>query len=157
MPTMSHQLIAMFLCAQLFGVVGAGRLGTVLLAPFRVRLWPGKYREPDVVFMRGENESRCGESFWDGADLVMEVVSEDDRRRDLETKRTEYAQAGIPEYWVVDPQQETITVLCLESDSYREHGVFPRGTRATSVLLPDFAVAVDEVMGQKRSAANPGD
>ena len=103
LPTTSHQLIVLALYQVLKAFASPQDLGTVLVAPLRVQLWPGKFREPDVVFMRAENAARIGEPFWEGADLVMEVVSGDDRRRDLETKRLEYARAGIPEYWIVDP------------------------------------------------------
>ena len=60
-----------------------------------------------------------GEQFSLGADLVIEVVSDQGRPRDLEIKRQEYAQAGIPEYWIVDPQLEQITVLALEGSRLR--------------------------------------
>ena len=85
---------------------------------------------------------RIGEQVWNGADLVMEVVSDDDRRRDLEVKRREYATAGIPEYWIVDPKLKTITVLVLEGSSYVAHGEFALGDRATSHLLPGFEADV---------------
>jgi Uma2 family endonuclease len=142
MPTTSHQLIVAFLYQALLMFSAPRAAGTVLFAPLRVRLWPGKFREPDLVFLSAEHSSRIGEPFWDGADLVMEVVSDDDRRRDLETKRREYAQAGIPEYWIVDPQQSRITVLRLDGPSYVVHGDFPRGTQATSHNLPGFTLDV---------------
>lgn len=149
MPTMSHQLMSAFLFGRLLAFVTANGLGTVLYAAFRIRLWPGKFREPDVVFMRSEHAARMSDPFWDGADLVMEIVSEDDRRRDLEIKREEYARAGIPEYWIVDPREGCITVLRLGDGAYVEHGAFRRGERATSDSLPGFAVAVDEVLAQR--------
>jgi Uma2 family endonuclease len=142
MPTTSHQLIVAFLYHALRGFVMARAAGTVLFAPLRVRLWPGKFREPDIVFIAAAHASRIGEAFWEGADLVMEVVSDDDRRRDLETKRREYAQAGIAEYWIVDPQQGQITVLRLDGTVYTIHGEFAAGTQATSHLLPGFSVEV---------------
>jgi Uma2 family endonuclease len=141
-PTTSHQLIVAFLYRALLDFVAARAGGTVLFAPLRVRLWPGKFREPDILFMAAEQASRIGEAFWEGADLVMEVVSDDDRRRDLETKRREYAQAGIAEYWVVDPQEGRITVLRLDGAVYAVHGEFTAGTKATSHLLPDFSLGV---------------
>ena len=150
MPTISHQLIVLFLYETLKAFVIAQRPGMVLVAPTRVRLWPGKFREPDVLFMLAEHAARILEEFWEGADLVMEVVSLDDRRRDLEIKRREYARAGIPEYWIVDPQRAQITVLRLDGQKYMVHGEFPKGTRATSVLLPGFGVEVDAVF-----AVNP--
>ena len=84
--------------------------------------------------------------FWSGADLVGEVVSPDDPGRDLVRKRQEYARAGIPEYWIVDPMAQHIIVLQLVGSTYREHGVFTRGTQATSALLPGFTVAVDTIL-----------
>jgi Uma2 family endonuclease len=141
-PTTSHQLIVAFFYQALRGFVIARAAGTVLFAPLRVRLWPGKFREPDIIFMAAEHASRIGEAFWEGADLVMEVVSDDDRRRDLETKRREYAQAGIAEYWIVDPREGRITVLRLDGTVYAIHGEFAAGTQATSHLLPGFSVEV---------------
>jgi Uma2 family endonuclease len=149
MPTTSHQLIVAFLYRTLLAFVAARAAGTVLFAPLRVRLWPGKFREPDIVFLSAEHASRIGESFWEGADLVMEVVSDDDRRRDLETKRREYAQAGIPEYWIIDPQQARITVLRLDGATYVVHGDFPRGTQAASHLLPGFTLDVTAALSAR--------
>ncbi len=141
-PTTSHQLIVAYLYRMLSAWVAAGKLGTALFAPLKVRLWPGKFREPDIVFMLAQHATRIGELFWEGADLVMEVVSDDDRRRDLETKRREYAQARISEYWIVDPQLEQIIVLRLEGENYAVHGEFKKGTQATSNLLAGFGVDV---------------
>jgi Uma2 family endonuclease len=77
---------------------------------------------------------------------VLEVVSSDDPKRDLVRKRREYARAGIPEYWIVNPATEQIIVLHLEGTAYVEHGIFTRGTQATSVLLEGFTVAVAAVL-----------
>lgn len=150
MPTMTHQLIVLWLYGKLLEFVSPQGLGRTLVAPFRVRLREGKYREPDVLFMLAAHSNRMREEFWDGADLVMEVVSDDDRRRDLETKRREYAQAGIPEYWIVDPQQSLVTVLRLDGSSYAVHGQFSAGDAASSVLLPGFEVDVATLFAQRR-------
>ena len=75
----------------------------------------------------------------------MEIVSPDDPGRDLQAKRRDYAEARIPEYWVVSPIDEVIAVLILAGDAYAEHGVFRRGQRADSVYLNSFAVRVAEV------------
>jgi Uma2 family endonuclease len=142
MPTMSHQLIVLWLYGKLLEFVSPRNLGRPIAAPFRVRLRDGKYREPGVSFMLAEHAARMHEMYWEGADLVMEVVSNDDPRRDLETKRVEYAQAGIAEYWIVDPQASVISVLRLEQDRYAVHGQFDIGATATSLLLPGFAIDV---------------
>ena len=151
MPTEAHEFMVLFLYRVLYDYVRAGKLGTVLTAGLKVRLWEGKFRMPDVLFMRAEHSPRRGNEFWDGADLVMEVVSDEDRRRDLEVKRFEYARGGIPEYWIVDPQERRVTVLTLASavaGTYAVHGEFSPGQRAASVLLPGFEVDVTALFAE---------
>lgn len=94
------------------------------------------------MLLRNAHDPRRGKRYWDGADLVVEIVSPDKPARDLIVKRRDYAEARIPEYWIVNPLDETVTVLRLEAAAYIEHGAFGRGARATSALLPAFAVEV---------------
>lgn len=143
-PTDRHQVILRLL-AFVFYQYLQPRGGTALFAPLRLRLRNGKYREPDLLALRDARDPRREELYWTGADLVVEIVSADRPDRDLVTKRREYAEAGIPEYWIVNPLNETITVLVLDGSSYREHGAFARGAQAMSALLPDFAIAVNVV------------
>ena len=151
-PTLTHQLAALYLYRVLESYVSTNRLGTALAGPYRVRLWEGKYREPDVLFVEAKHASRLGEHYCKGADLVMEIVSdgEDSHRLDRETKREEYAKARIPEYWIVDPEQGRITVLALDGRSYKVLGEFSRGQIAISKLLPEFSVDVTRAMAAKR-------
>lgn len=142
MPTDDRQAIVAFLFEVLLLFIRQAKLGTVRFAGLKVKLRTGKYREPDVLFIRSENESRRQNAFWLWADLVMEVVSEGNRSHDLETKRSEYSRAGIPEYWIVDPMLKEITVLKLADQSYEPAGVYHTGEMAASVLLPGFAVDV---------------
>lgn len=72
----------------------------------------------------------------------MEVVSPDDPERDHATKRNEYAQAGLAEYWIVDPQDESIVVLRLAGQVYVEHGRFVSGQMANSALLAGLSAGV---------------
>ncbi len=152
-PTTAHQSIVAFLYHALFLFVTQKQAGKVLFAPLRVRLWPQKYREPDLVFLATAHLDKMKLPYWDGADLVMEVVSGGaaDRRRDLVIKREEYARAGISEYWLVDPDEAVITVLTLTGDSYAVHGEFASGAVASSALLPGFAVDVSAVLAAAHS------
>jgi len=144
MPTDSHQAISRWLFLALLAFVQ--RIGgTVYYAPLRVEVRPGKYREPDLLLLLCASDPRRQEAYWLGADLVVEIVSPDKPKRDTEEKPRDYAEAQIPEYWIVNPLDETITVLALADDAYAEHGVFRRGETATSVLLAGFIVQVDEV------------
>ena len=144
MPSYAHQLVVAWLYELLREFVVHRNLGRVIFAPLRVRLWAGKYREPDLMVMLEENRDRIHEPYWDGADLVMEIVSPDDPSRDLETKRREYAVAGIREYWLVNPINATIVVFTLPEgvQHYKINGVYLPDTVAESVLLPGFKVDV---------------
>ena len=151
MPNPLHQRIAIYLFLLLRTCVATLRCGEVFCAPLPIRLRSGKYRDPDIAFLKPGRISDPRHQ-PQGANLVMEVVSdaEEDRRRDLETKRKEYAEAGIAEYWIVNPKTETITVLTLEGASYVVHGEFGLGTTATSVLLPTFSADVTAVFAAGR-------
>jgi Uma2 family endonuclease len=151
MPTFYHQLIVAYLYETLKAFVTAHAPGVVIFAPLPMHLWPGTYREPDVLYMRAENASRTND-YWEGADLVMEVVSPSNPDHDRRTKRAEYAQARIPEYWIVDVVAGHILVLALRGRRYRVHGRFGPGSQATSALLSGFTVDVDQVLALARPA-----
>ena len=142
MPIPSHNMIILYLCDVLRAFVSHGNLGQVLFAGVPIRLGPGVFRQPDIIFMLAGHAARRGRDYWEGADLVMEVISPGGRTRDLRRKRLEYAAAGIPEYWIIDPKLARITVLRLEGDHYVVHGEFRPGELATSVLLKGFTVDV---------------
>jgi Uma2 family endonuclease len=144
-PTENHQAMLEWLFDALRAFVGPLG-GKVRFAPLRVQIRSRMFREPDIVLLCRADDPRRQNRYWLGADLVVEIVSPDDPERDTKAKRADYAEAGIPEYWIVHPDEATITVLNLDGGAYREHGVFHRGDVATSVLLAGFAVAVDLVL-----------
>ena len=141
--TRSHQRLIQLLSRA---VEAASGFEHVEIAGFRVRTVDGRYREPDVLYT-------ADLAAWDStealtADLAIEVVSEGpaNAERDRVTKRGEYAAAGFPEYWIVDPQARTVTVLLLDGDGYAEAGVFGDGDTAVSRVLPALRVEVGPLM-----------
>ncbi|RLS53730.1 MAG: Uma2 family endonuclease [Planctomycetota bacterium] len=147
-PTLKHQLIVAFLYERLQAHVRRDKLGKVLFAPLRIRVAPETIREPDVVYLSHKKVPRNKSKPPEGADLVMEVVSpsEASRKRDLIEKRRDYAQAGIAEYWIVDPESSTITVLALNGSKYEQAGKYKSGQKATSRRLPGFEIDVTEAL-----------
>lgn len=140
-PTYTHQAILLYLY-DVFRAVVHDLGGVVMVAPLRMRVREGKFREPDLLLLRDGDDSRCQDRFWLGADLVAEVISPDDPDRDLVQKRADYAEAGIPEYWIADPRDETILVLGLANGTYRELGIYRRGDIAPSPSLNGLRVDV---------------
>ena len=141
MPTDRHQTILEFLFLAFFQFI-TPRGGKVHLAPLRLQIRPGKFRQPDLLLLLSATDPRRQDRFWLGADLALEVVSKDKPERDLVDKRIDYAEGRVSEYWIINPQTETITVLRLRGPAYEEVGTYRRGDTAASVLMPGFAVAV---------------
>src|SRR5271157_2321091 len=144
MPTDKHQAILGFLYQAFLGFLDP-RGGKVRFSPLQLQIRPGKFREPDLLLLLSAADPRRQNRFWLGADLALEVVSEEKPERDLVDKRGDYAEGRVPEYWIVNPQTETITVLRLRGDAYEEACIYRRGESAASMLLPDFSVAVAAV------------
>jgi Uma2 family endonuclease len=149
MPTDFHQLVLGRLFAAMLLFVTASKLGYVRFSPLRVRLWPGKFREPDLIFMAVAHKNRLDEQYWGVPDLVAEVISESDPDLDRVVKMGEYAQAGIPEYWLVDPAGETIEIFLLRGSEYQLSQALREGDRLTSTQLPGFEMSVTELFAEE--------
>lgn len=145
-PTNTHQKVLGDLYLLLRRFVEERDLGLVRLAPLPVRLWAGKIREPDLIFVSNEHLDRIGERFFGPPDLVMEITSPSTRHLDRMIKPIEYAAAGISEYWIVDPKARTIEVFVLKEGAYELLGRWSSGEVARSHLLQGFEVSIDEVM-----------
>lgn len=153
MPTPEHQWIVSELAARFKTWLSERQAGQMLFAPVPIRLWAGKFREPDIVVYLTEHLDRIGKTFGRVPDLVVEVLSPGTRDLDLTKKFREYAQAGVSEYWLVDPSVRGIQVYTLQAGHYAPEGHFGAGQRARSLVLPGFEVAVEEIFpgaGEKK-------
>ena len=117
MPTDRHQTLLLYIY-DILRQWARDHGGKVLVAPVRLRVREGKFREPDLMMLKDSKDPRRADRYWSGADLVVEVVSPDRPERDWIDKRVDYAQAGIPEYWIVDPEKKTLAILRLENGAY---------------------------------------
>ncbi len=147
-PTETHQRVVLHLVLAFQSFVEANRLGIVRFAPLPVRLWPGKIREPDILFVSHAHADRIGEQTYGPPDLVVEVISPATRRVDRGEKFLEYARAGVSEYWLVDPDAQTVEVFVLIEEAYSLLGQFGLGERARSQVLAGFEVEIDEVFAE---------
>lgn len=123
-----HQDVAGFLLELLRPFVRERALGRLFYDPFLVRLTRSG-RAPDITVLLNEHLSRLRDNYIEGAaDLAVEVVSPDGVRRDYVEKRAEYEAAGIPEYWIIDPEKQEATFFVLIEGRYvaaeLEDGVF---------------------------------
>lgn len=149
MPTPAHQRIIRRLTrlfeAALAGSSSANVDGEVLFAPVPVRLWPGKYREPDVMVYLVDAAARLHEAYGDPPDLVIEVLSPGTQHIDRGEKSLEYAQAGVREYWLVDPETESVQTFVLTEGHFTLAGHHTAGQEVRSALLPESEISVDDI------------
>jgi Uma2 family endonuclease len=145
MPTIEHQRIVGNIFILLSAYVKANSLGMVAIAPVPVRLWPGKIREPDVMVVLPEHLERVQEQFLHPPDLVVEVLSPSTKETDLKEKYREYAQAGIAEYWIVDPESRSVAVYRLDEEQYTLAGEYRGADQIESRVLAGFVLPVAQV------------
>jgi Uma2 family endonuclease len=107
-----------------------------------VRVRPTAFREPDVCLLLDPADPRRGRKYWAGADFVIEVVSPGGETRDYLEKRGDYADARIPEYWIVDPWKNELVLLRLANGSYPDGEVFRPGQIAESTVATGFRLDV---------------
>jgi Uma2 family endonuclease len=107
-PTLDHETIGARLTQILVPYVASHGLGLVY-HPRAVLRFEGSEVEPDLMVRRAAPGAD-----WDRAPipiLIVEILSSGTRRRDQEQKRELYLDAGVGEYWMVDPERRTITVV----------------------------------------------
>jgi Uma2 family endonuclease len=112
-PNTGHQTISKRLFVALNSHVERHHIGEVLFAPFDVKLSLFTVLVPDLVYFTAERFARVvNEKHATAApDLVVEILSPGTRRRDKGRKRAVYDREGVGEYWIVDPEARSITVL----------------------------------------------
>ena len=147
-PTTEHQFSSSMFTFSLTQFVRDNGLGMVFSAPYDIRL-PSRIAdplEPDVMFFRKGNEPRRGTACFEGApDLVAEVLSPGTHNRDRTVKLKAYQDAGVPEYWLLDPAARTVIVNVLEKGKYVELVRGGAGDTVWSSVLPGFRVNVTDL------------
>lgn len=153
-PVKQHQRFVGKLFNRLSEFVEKHALGEVFVSPMDVYFSEYDVCQPDIVFVSNKRGTGKDERYIEGPpDLVVEVLSPSTRNRDLEIKRKLYAKYGVPEYWIVDPDRQTIQVLVLHQDGFHEKGLFAPGTSLQSDVLPAFSLDPAELFAGKQTPA----
>jgi len=148
-PSVEHQRISRNLEFLLLTFLRRSSKGEVLYAPIGVRLSDEDVLEPDLVVILREHADRIGAQVIEGVpDLVVEILSPGTARRDLGPKRDKYREAGVPEYWIVDPASATVEVQALRDGAYVRYGLFRREDTLRSPLLSGLEIALGEVFAK---------
>lgn len=139
-PTWTHQEIQMALSAQIWNYI-ARHNGSckVLPAPFAVYIKKDKhnYVEPDISVICDE-EKKSEKGCQGAPDWTIEIISPSSKTMDYERKVKLYREAGVREYWIVDPETETVTVYDFEHGKDAVHYDFYEPIRAG--IFPDLSL-----------------
>lgn len=148
-PTSHHQFISANLFRLLDGYCRTHDLGVVLTAPLDVRLSPRYVFQPDLLFIAKARKAKLiGERITGAPDMVIEILSPATSARDLNQKRKIYAKHGVAEYWIVDPDDETLEVQRLQNKVLTTLGIYEKGQKLTSPTFKGLTLAIDRIFAE---------
>ncbi len=155
-PTPLHQWVMLEIFAPLTHFVEERGLGVVLVAPLDlvIRREPLRTRQPDILYLSAERSGIRGVADLRGLqvlevapDLVVEVLSPSNTRRDIESKLEDYRGLGVLECWLASPEAETIEVLRLSAEGITSVGIFGIDGTVRSEAISDFSLRLRDVFG----------
>ena len=151
-PSRSHQRISGELFAQIHNYL-RGRKCEVYQAPFDVRLFEkeGDERKDAMTVVQPDILVVCDQKKFDnhgvkGApDLVIEVLSPSTMKYDRLLKFNLYQEAGVKEYWIVDPEEKVVSVYTLENGHYYAAAVYSSKSEVPVGVLDDCVIDLKRV------------
>lgn len=136
--SLTHNEVNLFLARLLGNYLEARPAGWLLGPEYMVRLRAGLRRVPDLLYVSPEHADRIQETILEGApDVAWEIISPDSEKRDWREKASEYQEAGISEYWIVNPYVKTVWLLRLNAEGCYEH-IEAVEERLHSTVIPGF-------------------
>lgn len=153
-PVPFHQWIIANLFEALRRFVREQQLGVVLFAPLDVviRRAPLRTRQPDLLFLSAARTGITGSQQLEGMpilsqvpDLVIEILSPSNARRDRSEKLADYQAIGVRECWFVSPEARTVEVMRLSSERIEPLDIFGTGMTVRSEVLEGLGLPVEEI------------
>jgi len=148
-PTSHHQIISGNLFRILDRHCRSTGLGIILTAPLDVIFSRNVVMQPDLIFVSEARRAEIIRERITGApDLVIEILSPTSSQRDLNQKRKLYARHGVAEYWIVDPDDETIEIQRLQGNILSTIGLFEKHQTLTSPTFPGLNMDVAQAFAE---------
>ncbi|MBL7796396.1 MAG: Uma2 family endonuclease [Saprospiraceae bacterium] len=146
-PTPDHQDVVTELCARMRLFASSRKLGKVFAAPLDVVFTPTDILQPDILFIATEHLYIIGDKKIEGApDLVVEVLSDSNKPREQRYKKEIYETHGVREYWMINPEKDSVTIFVNTNGELVAAGVFKKNDIVSSEILPGFSIRVSEIL-----------
>ncbi len=147
-PSDKHQAVVVKLLVALYQFVTEQRLGQVRVSPYDVVLSNYDVVQPDLLYVSNERSGIITEANIQGApDLVVEILSPATEEYDRGYKRALYSRHGVKEYWLVDPDTETVEVLVAGDLGLAPYAIYQRSDQLASPLLAELALDLESIFG----------
>ncbi|MFK7980661.1 MAG: Uma2 family endonuclease [Saprospiraceae bacterium] len=144
-PFRKHQIVSMNLSAALHFHVKKNKLGQVLAAPMDVHFGKKNIVQPDIIFV-SKNRKSILKKFVEGApDFLVEILSYGTKDKDFGEKKALYGKKGVLEYWVIDPDTETVEVFKAHKKTLVTHKKYNQKDTVKSLTIQDFKIAVSDI------------
>ncbi|MGE3799544.1 MAG: Uma2 family endonuclease [Candidatus Kapaibacterium sp.] len=154
-PGTFHQSLATKLTMRIAWHVEKKNLGVVFAAPTDVILSQENTVQPDILFISKDRKDVIQPHAIVGSpDLIVEIISPGSIERDRYVKRDLYEQAGVREYWMVDPANRSVEVLVIEEGEYRLASFASQGERVVSTVVEGLKISLDEIMPNDKSSGD---
>jgi Uma2 family endonuclease len=145
-PTTKHQFVLHRLISSLDLYLSKNRVGEIMFAPLDVRLSADTALQPDLLFVANAHAAIVQEDYLRGApDLVVEILSPSTAAHDRATKLTLYAEAGVGEMWIIDPQAKTVEILKLQGNKYFVEAALAGSRALTSTCFPGWELPLPDL------------
>lgn len=144
-PKLNHQDILLNLASAFRSYLKSHPVGRVFMAPLDVILSDYDVLQPDLLFVRNERKEILKDWVRGAPDLAVEILSPSTAARDRGIKLKAYARFGVKEYWIVDPEGQTIELYRLAPEGYELTRTFRHEEGFSSPLLPGFALPVGSI------------
>jgi len=147
-PSTKHQTIVVNLTLLLGNFIRQNRLGKLFSSPVDVLFSDTDIVQPDIIFIATTRGTIIKDKNIQGApDLVIEILSETTRKTDETTKRKLYERYGVAEYWIVDPELETVKIYRMTDRAYIRTAELSRetGDILNTSLLPELHLPLVDI------------
>jgi Uma2 family endonuclease len=153
-PSTLHQRVSQKLNYILLSFL-KGEKCEIFSAPFDVRLPRKSKDDSDIITVVQPDlcvicdPSKLDDKGCIGApDIVIEILSPGNNKKELKNKFEVYEEAGVKEYWIIHPNEKTFLKYILENEKFVPSNLMTLGDGITTPVLPGFVLSLDDVFGQ---------